>query len=70
MPFERYTNLPVTEVRKRVKRIRYVKKETRNYGGNICLKILTTSNEQKRKSASVYYYGTPDIIMTSCHEEL
>jgi hypothetical protein len=53
---KRYTNPPVTKVRKRVKKIRYVKTENRNYGGNICLQILMTSNKQKRKSASVYYY--------------
>jgi hypothetical protein len=33
MPFDRYTNLPVTQVRKRVKKIRYVKTENGNYGG-------------------------------------
>jgi hypothetical protein len=70
MPFERYTNLPVTEVRNLVKKIPYVKKENRNNGGNICLQISMTSNKQKRTSASVYYYGTPDIITTSCHDEL
>lgn len=70
MPFETYTNLPVTQVRKRVKKIRYVKTESRNYGGNICLQILMTSNKQKRTSVSVYYHGTPDVIMTSCHDEL
>jgi len=32
MPFERYTNLPVTEVRKRVNKIRYVKTETEIMG--------------------------------------
>jgi len=49
MPCEKYTNLPVTEVRKRVKKIRYVETENRNYGGNICLQILMTSNKQKKE---------------------
>ena len=70
MLFERYTILPVTEARKRGTKIRYVKTESSNCGGNICLQIQMTSNKQKSTSASVYYYGTPDIIMTCCHDEL